>query len=260
MKLSGLTLVRNGFECGYTFIETIKTLEAICDEVIVCEGYSTDNTFEAIKQHKSDKTIIYQDEWQKSSCGLEFARITNLGMSRCSGDYIMLLQADEIIHESNLPKIRQIVDTNQFNSIQFGFIHLRYDLANKINDPGVYDQAIRIIRNKIGIGCDYDGWNFAGPVQPSTMTHITVYHAGYVFLYNILQKMINHAKEYYVTESNYQERAKIASGILDNLKLGHHVAIEDVHQSLEPYYRLVPHGLPIPALLQRHIGKLKYEL
>ena len=98
--ISGMTFICNGIECGYIFSETMKTLEAMCDEVIICEGFSDDDTYAEILKHKSAKTKIFRDEWHKGSGGAEFRRITELGVSRCNGDYTMMLQADEVIHET----------------------------------------------------------------------------------------------------------------------------------------------------------------
>ena len=98
IKISGLTIVRNAISNGYLIAEVLDTLVAISDEVIVCDGFSTDGTFEYLSTRGDIK--LYQDVWNlQSNDGFEFASITNKGMSRCTGDYIFYLQADELIHE-----------------------------------------------------------------------------------------------------------------------------------------------------------------
>lgn len=257
--ISGLTILRNGIECGYTFVETIQTLSQICDEVIVCEGHSTDNTWEVLNNIKTDKIKLYRDHWQQSTNGLEFARITNIGLSRCSGDYIFYLQADELIHEKDYDHIKNLINSNQHNSIHFHFVHLRYDIRKKIANDA-YTSAIRVIRSNAGIHSESDGYNFIGNVHPGIESGVVVYHAGYVFLRNILLKMINHSKIYYVGNSNYKDRANTAKKLLDRLNTGQHVSPEEAHQALEPFYGVVPHGLPIPKLLEKHLDKLEYTV
>ena len=258
MKISGLTILRNGMDSGYTFIETIKTLLTICDEVIVIEGYSTDNTMEALATIKSDKVKIIRQEWNlQSNAGLEFAKITNEGMKHCSGDYIFYLQADELIHEDECDKLRDMILSNQHNSIMFSFVHLRYDVLMRVKELPE-NKARRVVRNLNTIYSSGDAFDFAGTVNPGIDSGIIVYHAGYIFPYNIVKKMINHANYFYVQEATYKHRASEAAKFLKRMDRGESISITELNQTLEPYYQIVEHNLPIPALLQPHIGKFRY--
>jgi len=262
MKIIGLTILRNGIDCGYTFVETIKTLEMVCDEVIVCEGMSTDGTRDVLRKLESDKIKIIEEPWRSSSsCGFEFASATNIGLSHCNGDYIFYLQADEVIHENDVAKVRELIQSNQYNSLVFDFIHLRYHFTHKLatigSDTDPYTKAIRVIKANCGIVSGYDAYTFTGNTSPTCDTGITIYHAGYVFPYNIAKKMINHAK-YYAGADNYQQRAQIATQLLARMEAGETISNDDLHMALEPFYTLTPHGLPCPALLQPHIGKVRY--
>ena len=258
MKISGLTILRNGIDSGYTFIETIKTLLKICDEVIVIEGYSTDNTMEALATIKSDKVKIIRQEWNlQSNAGLEFAKITNQGMKQCTGDYIFYLQADELIHENDCEKLRTMILSNQHNSIMFNFVHLRYDVLKRVKELPE-SKARRVVRNINTIFSSGDAFDFAGAVDPGIDSGIIVYHAGYIFPYNIVKKMINHATYFYVQEATYKHRAKEAVKFLQRMDSGESISITELNQTLEPYYQIIEHNLPIPELLQPHVGKFRY--
>ena len=58
MKLAGFTYVRNGFDYGVPFLESIQSVLPICSEFIVAVGDSTDGTREAIVQLNNPKIKI----------------------------------------------------------------------------------------------------------------------------------------------------------------------------------------------------------
>lgn len=258
MKTSGLLIIRNGVECGYTFQEALLTLDAVCDEIIVCEGYSTDSTFDEIESLKNPKIKIFRDAWERCADGSEFARVTNLGLRRCTGDYIFYLQADELVHENDLPGLREAIASGQYNSISFGFVHLRYDFGSQIAND-VYTRAIRVIRNIPEIVSIQDGFDFGGGITPGLASQWVIYHAGYVFLANILAKMINHYQEFYVTQATYRQRHDIAVDLLRRLENGERVSTDEAHRLLEPHYHLSAHGRDLPYLFAPHVGKAKYD-
>lgn len=252
MKLSGLTIIRNAFDNGYMIDEVIKNLKAICDEVIVCDGYSDDGTAEYLKT--VDGITLYQDKWNTSSSeGLEFRKITDLGKSRCNGDYIFYLQSDELVKESELPSIKNLVNENRWNSINFKFHHIRYDFDYELDDIyGLgYQSAKRVIKNIDSISSETDGYNFTGNVGPCYSSEIYIFHFGYVFIRNILNKMINHAKYFYVANDNYQQRARDAKKFLERLDNGEILDKFEVHQVLEPHYKLKKHNDEIPEIAER---------
>ena len=49
MKVCGFSFVRNGIKFDYPFIEAIRSILPLCDEVIVAVGKSEDNTLEMIR-------------------------------------------------------------------------------------------------------------------------------------------------------------------------------------------------------------------
>lgn len=256
MKISGLTIVKNAISNGYLIAEVIDNLTAIADEIIVCDGYSTDGTAEYLKQ-RSD-IILYQDHWHTSNNGKEFANITNLGLSRCSGDYICYLQADEIIHENQIDALKSLINSGIYNSIICNFHHIRYDFGLELD--GGYKHAIRVVKNVCGISSLFDGYDFTGAIRPQMHSAINIYHFGYVFLYNILNKMINHADWFYLSSNNYQHRKDIAIELIDRLNAGEHIDPLTIQPILEPEYKLCEHHLPMPGRVERLKAATHYLL
>lgn len=260
MKISGLTIIRNAISNGYLIAEVIDNLRMISDEVIVCDGFSTDGTAEYLqKRAQSGDIILYQDEWRiGSQNGLEFASITAKGLERCSGDYIFYLQSDEIVHENDVATLKRLVELGTYNSIVCSFSHIRYDFNHRLN--GGYDSAIRIIKNTREIFSKYDGYCFDGAIHPQIHSGVTVHHFGYVFLRNILNKMINHADLFYAGADNYLRRKNLAIEYLARLDRGEIIDPLEIQKTLEPEYSLIPHTSPIPQCMERLRNATQYSL
>jgi len=54
MRIAAFSFVRNGFDYGVPFIESIQSVLPICDEFVIAVGDSTDGTREAILAIGSD--------------------------------------------------------------------------------------------------------------------------------------------------------------------------------------------------------------
>jgi glycosyltransferase involved in cell wall biosynthesis len=66
MTITGLTIIRNGLKYDYPFIESIKSLIPICDEIIVVAGNSDDGTNEAIAALNEPKIKMIHTVWDES--------------------------------------------------------------------------------------------------------------------------------------------------------------------------------------------------
>lgn len=262
MKISGLTIIRNALSNGYTICEVLANLRLISDEIVVCDGFSDDGTFEYLQTVPDIK--LYQDNWNlNSQHGFEFTRITELGLSRCTGDYVFYLQADEVMHDEDVKRLPGLIEG--YNSINLSFRHIRYDFKYCLDWSGnrCYSKAIRFFKNNVDIYPYYDAYTFSGDVHPMLNSDIIVYHVGYVFLKNILQKMVNHADFFYTdhsADSNYQTRKTLAVKYLKLLERGETLDKLEIAGVLEPMYSLIEHGTPIPNSLLRLENAVEYTL
>ena len=66
MKVTGFTIVRNGVKFDYPFIESIRSVLPLCDEMIVSVGNSEDDTLQRIKDIGDPKIRIIQTVWDDS--------------------------------------------------------------------------------------------------------------------------------------------------------------------------------------------------
>lgn len=109
--ISGYTTVLNGENMGYPYIECIKSMLGFCDEVVVVDGGSTDGTVENVLAINDPRVKLISRPWKPEDGAMaidgeqkQFAR------SQCTGDFLWQQDADEVVHEDDYAKIKQMVD------------------------------------------------------------------------------------------------------------------------------------------------------
>lgn len=117
MKISGFTYIRNGLEYDYPFLESIRSVLPVCDEVIIAVGDSHDGTRQAIEKIGDPKIRIIDTVWDDKlrTGGKIFAQQANIALEQISGDWGVHLQADEVFHEKDLDTIRKAMEENYSN-------------------------------------------------------------------------------------------------------------------------------------------------
>ena len=166
MKISGFTYVRNGFDYGVPFLESIQSILPICNEFIVVVGNSNDGTREAIEQLNSPKIKIIDTVWDINlrEGGKIFAQQTNIGLDALNGDWCFHIQADEVIHENDLPKILDAIKENDDNKKIEGFILPFYHFWGSYNyirnSRRIHKHEVRIFRNSLGVRSYRDSQGF----------------------------------------------------------------------------------------------------
>jgi glycosyltransferase involved in cell wall biosynthesis len=115
MRTSGMTILRNTIQFDYAFEESIRSALPLCDEFIVVVGQSDDGTREAVEAMNEPKIQIVDTEWSKriEPQKLVLAQQTNIGLHLCRGDWVIYLQANEVLHESSLPVLEKAMDQHR---------------------------------------------------------------------------------------------------------------------------------------------------
>lgn len=151
MKVSGFTFCRNAVRYDYPVVESIRSILPIVDEFIVNVGCCEDGTLELIQSIGERKIRIVESQWDESlrKDGLIYSQQTNIALSYCTGGWAFYLQADEIIHEDDLPNIVEAMRTHfhdlRVQGLVFRFLHFVGDYLS--TNPWFYHRAVRIIRN-----------------------------------------------------------------------------------------------------------------
>lgn len=134
MKLSLCMIVKNEED---VIERCLKSAKAFSDEIIIVDTGSTDKTKILAAKYTSK---IYDFKWID-----DFSAARNFSFSKASGDYIMWLDADDIITPLNSDKIITLKNTYDPNTDIFMF---KYNVAfDKNNNPTFTYYRERIIKN-----------------------------------------------------------------------------------------------------------------
>jgi hypothetical protein len=155
MKISGFTMVRNGDKLYYPVKESVQSILPVVNEFIVAlgKGDADDQTENIIRSIDSDKIKIIHTEWdlEKYPRGMENAHQTDIAKSHCKGDWLFYLQADEVVHEKDLPVIQkrceQLLHHTKVEGLLFNYYHFWGDYEHYQYSHGWYPKEIRIVRN-----------------------------------------------------------------------------------------------------------------
>ncbi len=155
MKISGFTMVKNAGKLYYPIKPAIESALPIVDEFIIALGDcdQDDDTREQIERIGNSKIKIIDSPWdiEKYPRGMENAHQTDIAKSHCNGDWLLYLQADEVLHEEDLPTIRErceeYLNNQKVEGFLFNYYHFWGDYQHIHQSHGWYRNEIRIIRN-----------------------------------------------------------------------------------------------------------------
>ena len=121
MKLSISMIVKNEESCLAQCLESVKG----ADEIIIVDTGSTDKTCEIARRY-TDKVYESEYVWADSFC-----KARNYSLNKCTGDWILTIDADEILEPNGIQKIR--------------------DEIAKIKDPNQKTINCRTVANRTGV-------------------------------------------------------------------------------------------------------------
>lgn len=153
MTISAYTYVRNGLAMGYPFLKSIQSVLDIVDDFVVVLGDSNDGSREAILQLGSPKIRIVDTVWDNSlkTGGKLFAQQSNIGLDEMKGDWVIHIQADEVIHEKDASKLLNWIKEGDKNrkveGLLFPFLNFRGDYNHIHTGRKAHRFEIRAFRN-----------------------------------------------------------------------------------------------------------------
>ena len=109
--VSGFTFCRNAVSLGYPLGESIRSILPIVDEFVVALAPSDDGTGDLIEKIGSPKIRIVETAWDDSvtTDARVLSAQATFALSRCRFPWAFHLQADEVIHEEDLPRLQGLM-------------------------------------------------------------------------------------------------------------------------------------------------------
>ena len=116
----------------------LNTVVDIVDEIIIVDTGSQDSTKEKVKKYKAD---IYDFPWKD-----DFAEARNFAFSKARMDYILWLDADDVLEKEDQEKLK-LLKENLNNTVDV--ISMMYVLStDENNNPVVSLRRNRIVKRK----------------------------------------------------------------------------------------------------------------
>jgi len=196
MKVSAFTFLRNVQKLGYPFVESIRSVLPIVDEFVVALGPCDDETERMLRAIGDPKIRIIPTQWNEriqpdySIKGFVYGQQKSIALFNCTGDWAFYLEADEVLHEQDLPRIRAAMENHLNNerieALAFDYLHF-YGNKNTIAwSPGWYRSEVRILRNTIpawgpeGLFFIVLDAHKRGRYPRAAHTGATIYHYGWL--------------------------------------------------------------------------------
>jgi glycosyltransferase involved in cell wall biosynthesis len=113
LKLSVSMIVKNEESCLEKCLESIKG----ADEIVIVDTGSTDSTIEIAKRYTNK---VYSGEeylWRDN-----FAFSRNQSLDKCTGDWILIIDADEVLEEGGILKLRQAIEKTDKSALIFNVV------------------------------------------------------------------------------------------------------------------------------------------
>lgn len=243
--LGGAIFLYNCESQDYSWCEAIFCLQSLCDEVVIVDAGSTDGTNKFLEGLKDEKTtIIYLDnsEWAKRTGKEKLSFFQNIAIAVLTTDWTFLLQADECVHESCFPAIREAIELNQ-EAFFVQRINLWGDSQHQLDVPisrsPVGTKIIRLAKNKYR--STDDGENIDAYPSRDYYQRIRIYHTGFIRDKNIHTHKIKHMLTEVFGMDN-DKKVEEMNGVFDPW----------VHFSKED---TIPISEPLPVLIKQWCAK-----
>jgi glycosyltransferase involved in cell wall biosynthesis len=258
MKVSGFTFLRNGQKLGYPFVASIRSLLPLVDEFIIALGPCDDDTEAMLRAIGDPKIRIVPTQWNErlrsdySVKGFVFGQQKTIALYNCTGDWAFYLEADEVLHEDDLPKIRAAMEKHLGNerveALAFDYLHF-YGNKNTIAwSPGWYRSEVRIIRNTIPAWSS-ESLFFNVVVSHKRSRHPRAAHTGAsIFHYGWVRSEVQMNLKSHATHKYWENQApaavdytKIDASVLKLFSGRHPKVVRDWLPSAEGIFAADPH-------------------
>lgn len=213
MKVSGFTFVKNGISLGYPILESLKSLEPLCDEIVinVCfdqeDCKDDDGTYEYLRDNLSqEKYVFIKNHWvhDKAYGTHLYSSQTNKALEKCTGDICQYIQGDEALHEKEYGEIergyKELTDRSDIDALLFHYYHFYGNVDAIKYTRHMYKREIRAFKNGLGIKSWLDAQGFRSADDQKLFAKqidAHIYHYGWARKESIMKKKIDVMASHY---------------------------------------------------------------
>lgn len=174
MKLTACLIVKNEKDHIKNVLESLSDF----DEIIVCDTGSVDNTVEIASSF--DNAKVFTDYIWKD----DFADARNYALSKCTGNWILSIDADETLEKGGIEKIKTVIENAKYDQLHFS-VSMRGKGTNQVHfvprlfrnngivkwEGSAHETLIPVQANITDIEIEY-GYSTAHQLDPDRMLRI----------------------------------------------------------------------------------------
>lgn len=158
-KIAGFTFVKNAVLFDYPVKEAITSVLPLCDYFVAVVGNCNDGTYELIKEIPFPELKVYKTVWDETirKGGRLLAIEANKALLSIPPKFqwIIYIQADEVIHENDIPVIKEkILQYNKDEKVEglaTKVISFYYSYDYYVASPSWNYTVVRIFKNIPGV-------------------------------------------------------------------------------------------------------------
>jgi hypothetical protein len=170
--IAGFTVIRDGFRSGYPFLEAIRSVLPLCDEVHVSDGRSSDGTFAALQRSfaTEPKVRLRQDPWPEARSetvpggGSPIRRALNRLRDGISAEVLFQFDCNDILPPEDVPALRELPELfprRELFALPYRQFLGRYWFHDEFR--------FRLVRNVPSVRVLWDGWTMGYHLRPADL-------------------------------------------------------------------------------------------
>ncbi|MEJ2483139.1 MAG: hypothetical protein P8049_08495 [Gemmatimonadota bacterium] len=154
--VSGFSIVRNASIYDYPVEVALASVLPLVDELHVNVGRSDDDTLDRVLGIDDPRIRVHETDWGDPTGRntRDLGEETNRVMAECSHDWSIYIQADEVLHEEDLPAIRRAlaraVPDPRVEGLAFDYLHFYGSPEWHLRGRAAFRAEVRMIRRSSG--------------------------------------------------------------------------------------------------------------
>jgi hypothetical protein len=190
--LSGCSIVKNATIQEYPVEVALRSALPLVDELVVDVGASEDDTLERVRRwaeaEGEGRVRILERDWggERGRTTIVHSEETNVAMGACRHDWVLYIQADEVLHADDYAAFREALaeaDRDpRVEGLLFDYLHFYGSPDWVLRGRRSYRREVRVVRRSSGIRSVSGAQGFqVGERKPRVLpARARMFHYGYV--------------------------------------------------------------------------------